>query len=166
MTRNHPEHVMGLHPSSRGFGWILFESAESPFDWGTADVRNGDNDEALRRVAELFRKYRPAVLALEAFEGTRSRRSARIQGLYRSIVREARKQGVTVRIYDRAKLSEVLSGALTRQQIAENIAQRFPSLRHRLPKPRKIWDSERSNTALFAAAACAIACFAEANKAT
>lgn len=158
--------VLGLHPSSRGFGWILFESAESPFDWGTADVRGGDNDEAMRRVAELFKKYDPAVLALEAFEGRSSRRSPRIQALYRTIVREAHRRRMTVKVYARTKLSEVLSGAATRQQIAETIAKRFAALRHRLPKPRKIWDSERSNTALFAAAACAIAYFADTHDGT
>lgn len=160
MTGKGRDRVLGLHPSSRGFGWILFEAADSPFDWGAADIRVGGNDEVLRRVGVLFRKYHPTVLTLEEFDGAGSRRSPRIQALYRLIIRAAECRRIKVWVYPRTKLSDVFPGARTRQQIAAAIAQRLAPLRHRLPKPRRIWDSERSNMALFAAAACALAYFA------
>ncbi|MBV9062721.1 MAG: hypothetical protein JOY77_07305 [Alphaproteobacteria bacterium] len=155
------EQVLGLHPCSRGFGWIFFETPGAPFDWGTADIRGGDNARALAQITSILTKYQPGVLALEEFDGKVSRRRPRIRALYRQIARDAEQRGTTIRIYSREDIRQVFPGASTRQEIADRIAKKIVPLRPRLPKPRKIWDSERSNMALFSAAACALTYFAE-----
>jgi hypothetical protein len=145
--------VLGLHPSSRGFGWVVFDAPLSPFDWGTADIRGG-NHQALLRVDGILARYEPAVVALEEFE--KSRRVPRTIRLCRAIVVRAEQRDIAVHRYTRANIADVLHPARTRQEIAEVVAARIGELQRRLPRPRKIWDGEHPNMALFCAAACLI----------
>jgi len=147
------ELVLGLHPSSRGFGWVVFDAPLSPFDWGTTDIRGG-NCKALLRVDGILARYQPIVLALEEFE--RSRRVLRTVRLCRAIVAHAEQRGIAIHRYTREDISAVLRPARTRQEVAEVVAARIGELQSRLPKPRKIWDGEHPNMALFCATACVI----------
>jgi len=162
MNLTHPNYVLGLHPSSRGFGWVLFEGRAAPFDWGTATIQGDKNPAALARFEELIAKYRPRVLALEAFDAQSARRAGRIRKLYRSVVHRAKTQGIDVRLYTRAQIGGTFAvvGAKTREAIAAAVADQVEALRPRLPKPRKIWESEHPSMALFCAAACALTHYA------
>jgi hypothetical protein len=154
----HKQTVLGLYPSSRGFGWALFEGPSSLFDWSTADVRRDRNAGSISRIEELFDKYGPAVLALETFEKVTTGRAGRIRKLSRDIVRAAQSRGIAVHIYSRAEIAKAFGSesVVPREKIAAAVAERAPALADRLPKPRKIWESESPNMALFAAAACAL----------
>jgi hypothetical protein len=44
-------------------------------------------------------------------------------------------------------------GAHSRYEIAQAVARNAEAIRHRLPKPRRIWESEGRSMALFSAAA-------------
>jgi hypothetical protein len=156
----HSSCVLGLHPSARGFGWALFEGPGHPFDAGTADIRTDKNKQALARIDALLKRYRPKVLALETFEGLGTRRSARIQSLYKDIVKLAAARRVAVRICTRAEIAAALGNARTREEIAAVVAKRFAVFRPRLPKARAIWESEHANMALFCAVGCALAFYA------
>lgn len=162
MNHHTDRRVLGLHPSSRGFGWIFFEGQGPPFDWGTADVRENKNAEALARIEGLIDKYRPHVIAVEAFEGEFTHRGPRVRKLYRSLIQRAARKKVAVQIYSRAQIRAAFAdkGARTREEIAAAVAHRVEPLRPRLPKPRKIWVGEHPSIALFCAAACALACYA------
>jgi hypothetical protein len=131
----------------------VFDARLSPFDWGTADIRGG-NREALLRVDGILARYEPVALALEEYE--RSRRVRRTIRLCRAIVVHAEQRGIAVHRYTRENIGAMLHPARTRQEVAEVVAARIGELQGRLPKPRKIWDGEHPNMALFCAAACAI----------
>jgi len=154
--------VLGLHPSSRGFGWALFEDTLSLLDWGTVDIRRDKNAIALSRIELLLDRHRPAVLAMERHDVVGARRSRRIRRLYFAIVKCAEARDISVECYSRAEISSSrhLEGARTREEIAAAVADRLNVLRPRLPKPRQIWISERSGMSLFCAAACALTYFA------
>lgn len=156
------QYVLGLHPSSRGFGWILFEGPLSPFDWGAVDIRFNRNARALARIEEIMDKYQPEILALEAFEGEEAHRSGRIRKLYRGIIRRAEARRIVVCIYSRPQIRAAFTGtgAQTREEIAAVIAEHIEALRPKLPKRRKIWIGEHPNIALFCAAACALTFYA------
>ena len=160
--KQHTQYVLGLHPSSRGFGWGLFEGPLSPFDWGTVDIRSNKNARALARIEELLDKYQPSVLALEAFDEEAAHRSARVRRLYRGTIQRAEKRDIAVCIHSRTqtRASFADTGARTREEIALAVAKRVEALRPRLPKPRKIWIGEHPGMALFSAAAVAITYFA------
>jgi len=150
--------VLGIHPSSRGFGWVLFENSLSAFDWGTVDIRGDKNARTLIRIGALLDKYQPGALAIEAFDEETSRRAPRIRRLYRALISRAEKRDVAVHRYTRANIRAAFAGsrANTREEIAAAVAQHVEALRPRLPKLRKIWNGEHPNIALFNAAACAL----------
>jgi Holliday junction resolvasome RuvABC endonuclease subunit len=161
MTPN-AETVLGLHPSSRGFGWALFEDAQSLLDWGTVDIRNDKNATALSRIEFLLDKHQPAVLAMERHDAAGTRRSQRIGRLYAAIAERATARGISVQRYSRSEISSSphLKGARTREEVASAVADCLNVLRPRLPKPRPIWVGERSGMSLFCAAACALTYYA------
>ena len=163
MTLKH-EFVLGLHPSSRGFGWILFEGPLSPFDWGTSDIRLNKNRRALAEVEWLLDKYQPRVIAIEAYDNVASRRSVRIRRLCQSTLRRAELRGIDIHVFtrDQIRLTFVHRGVRTREGIAAAVAEHVPILQTRLPKPRKIWVGEHPSQALFSAAACALTYYAAA----
>lgn len=154
--------VLGLHPSSRGFGWVIFEAPFSLLDWGTVDIRDDKNATALNRIETLFDRHAPAVLAMERHDEG-ARRSPRIRQLYLAVIRRAEVRAIAVRRYTRAQISRSrhLKGASTREEVAAAVAICLDVLRHRLPKPRQIWIGERPGMSLFCAAACALAYFDE-----
>lgn len=158
----HPPYVLGLHPSSRGFGWILFEGPLSPFDWGAVEVRGNKNALALGRIEKLLDKYQPGVLVLEDFEDEGAQRSGRIRDLCCGVLRLAAARRIPVCLYTRDRIRTAFAGsrARTREEIAAAIAGQVEPLRPRLPKRRKIWVGEHPSIALFCAAACALAYYA------
>jgi hypothetical protein len=153
--------VLGLHPSSRGFGWALFEEPPSLLDWGTVDIRRDKNAIALRRIESLLDRHQPAVLAMERHDAVVARRSQRIRRLYLAVAKRAEIRDIRVQCYSRAEISSSrhLNGAHTREDVAAAVADCLNVLRPRLPKPRQIWVGERSGMSQFCAAACALTYF-------
>lgn len=152
------ERVLGFHPSSRGFGWVLFEGPFAPVDWGLVSAGIDKNASCLRRLERLLDRFTPETLVLEAYDGATTRRARRIADLCRAVRRAADDRGIETPVYSRADIREAFSevGAPTRREIAEAVAQHCEAFRHRLPKPRRPWESEDARGALFAAAAVAL----------
>lgn len=156
------EFVLGIHPTARGFGWVLFESAASPFDWGTVEADGRKHRKTLARLDALLERYQPSVLVLEQIDGDASRRGRRTKRLAAAMITLAKARNIQVALFTRAEIAAALSGSRgrTRAQIAEFVASNIDALRDRLPAKRKIWESESPNLALFSAAACALTWFA------
>ncbi len=153
--------VLGFHPSGRGFGWAVFESPFLPIDWGLASARVDKNTVCLKRVEQLLRRYTPEILVMEIYDRERSRRHRRIAGLCAAVRALAEDRGVEVLVYTRLEVREAFAEvkARTRQEIAEAVARHLDVFRHRLPPPRRPWESEDARGALFAAAALALTHF-------
>jgi len=150
--------VLGLHPSTRGFGWVLFEKRFAPLDWGVVEKRTGTkNVQCLFAIGQILERYKPDVLSLEDYETPP--RSPRIRQLCRSVVSTAEGRNIEVCIYGRAEIGGVFAqwNAASRYEIARVIAQRIAPFRARLPKARAAWDNEKPGMSLFNAAAVATA---------
>lgn len=167
--------VLSVYPTSRGFAFVLFESAEAPFDWGVKQIRKRKkNQKSLDLVEKLLDRYHPEALVIE--EPTKqSKRSERIMRLYKMILHLAGVKQVLVFRYTRQDVRECFAsvGAKTKYEIAQAIATQIPCFMHRLPPVRKIWMSEDSRQSLFDAAALGVVHYAkressaeEANAAT
>ena len=154
--------VLAVHPTSRGFGWVLFEGPTSPFDWGTVEVEDDKHDGSLERIGDLIKRYQPDVLALEAFDDKAAQRAGRIRLIAKDIVALGEGKGIEVAVLPRAAIRSAFaaSGARTREEIAEAIALHLEPLRHRLPPRRKIWVGEHPCLSIFSAAACGLAYYA------
>ncbi len=158
--------VLGFHPFTHGFGWILLESPTMPLDWGVVEKRKDRNARCLARFERLLDRYKPAVVAMEAFRAPDAARAARICELCEAIAAQSRTRKITVRVYRRSAIALGFPGAASRHQIAVQISERLPGLNLRLPKKRAIWESERPGMALFNAAAVALTHYAKTTKAT
>jgi Holliday junction resolvasome RuvABC endonuclease subunit len=148
--------VLGIHPTSRGLGWIVFEGPFSPHDWGNALARRGDkNAKCIVHVEKLLARFEPDTIVFEAFEKRRSARADRIALLGRAITALAADRGIEVAIFTRGEVKACFAsvGAVSRQQIAEAVSRHLPALAHRVPKPRRPWESDHPRMALFSAAA-------------
>ena len=159
------ETVLAVHPFDRGFGWILFEEPYVPLDWGVVERRYRRNEQCLTVVRGLVLRYRPVVLALEAFDLPPRPRAARIRRLCRSIVKLAALNGVEVSVHARRDVHAVM-GQSTRYAIAATVAQRIEPIRSRLPTKRAVWESERPNMSLFSAAAVGLTYYASRDQPT
>lgn len=148
--------TLAIHPVSHGFGWIAFEGPFAPYDWGLVIVRGADkNARCLRKAERLLDRFKPETLVLEAFEKRRSARADRITLLGRGLVALAAERSVEVAVYTRGEVKACFAsvGAVSRQEVAEAVSRSVPGLTHRLPKPRRPWQTENPRMALFSAAA-------------
>lgn len=147
--------TMGVHPSSRGFGWVIYEGPFSPYDWGLVKPAHDKHTACVRKLERLLDKYQPDALVLECWDRHRAVRSTRIGRMCRAFASLAATRGIELAVYSRTQVQTSFAsvGANTRYEIAEAVARQAECLRHRLPPKRRAWDSEDPRMALFSAAA-------------
>lgn len=153
--------VLAVHPTARGFGWVLFEAPLSPVDWGMVFATPGRNERLLNRFERLLQRYEPSVLVLEAFESGVACRADRIQRLCRSLIHLAACRGMDTPVYSKAVVRTCFAsvGAVTRYEIAEVIRQQIDAFKHKPLRKRRTWDNLDSRQSLFDAAALAMTYF-------
>lgn len=158
--------VLAVHPTRRGFGWVLLGPGGMPLDWGIASAKAKRNARSFVRFERLLARYEPSHLVLEKFEGPVSRRATRIQHLCQWMIQLAAWKGANATVYSRAAIRLVFAsvGAQTRDEIALAVAERYDELKPRLPRRRdKVWYGEHPRMALFSAAAVGITHIAMTN---
>jgi hypothetical protein len=162
-TRHKRGLVLAIHPTSRGFGWALFESALKPVDWGLASIKVRRSARSIARFERLLDRYAPKVVVFEEFEEHPARRANRIQRMCRQMIGLASGRGLYTPIYSRETIRETFesSGARTRRDIALSVAEQIEVFRRRLPRERKYQgESEDVRQSLFDAVALALTYFA------
>ena len=147
--------IFALHATDRGFGYVVFEGPFTPYDWGNVWAKGDKNGICLRRIEQMLDRFTPEALLLEAFGKGSSLQSDRIVRLYRAIIDLAGARSVDVHVYSRADIKGAFRtvGATTRQEIAQAVARHVEAFRHRLPSPRKPWESVDRRMAMFNAGA-------------
>lgn len=152
--------VLALYPTSRGFGFALFQGERSLIDWGIKDIRWKDkNFLAMHLVKKLIERYAPDVIVIEDTTPKKSRRHDRIRILYKLIVQHAKAKQIDVHRFTRGAMHEHFS-VHTKYAVAEAVAREIPMLAARLPPKRKAWMSEDARQSLFDAVALGIVYFA------
>lgn len=159
-------HVLGIHPTSRGFGWIVFDGPDLAVDWAAVEVSGDKNARSLLRIDAVLDQYRPRVLTFESLETKGVQRAPRVRRLLKAIVKRAVRHGIQIQPYSRAQIRQTFaaSGVHTREQIAAAVADQIEALRARWPGPRKVWLGEQHNLGLFCAAACVLTYYARAHE--
>jgi hypothetical protein len=153
------ELVLAVFPSTRGFGYAVFEGGRSLIDWGVKTVCPFQkNLKSLEAIRELSTFYCPDVVVLEDYDGQGSRRAKRIRTLINLIAVHAAGEGTRTASFSRAEVRACF-GLNTKREIAEAIAREFPELGPRLPPVRKIWMSEDRRMGIFDAVSLAITFF-------
>jgi hypothetical protein len=151
--------VLAVFPSTRGFGYALFEGPHALVDWGVKNARcSQKNRESLQKLRELLAFYHPDVVVLEDYQGRGSRRAKRVQTLIKLTAALASQEGITAASFSRAEVRSRF-GLNTKRKIAEAVVREFPELEPRLPPIRKIWMSEDPRMSIFDAVSLAITFF-------
>lgn len=153
--------VLAIDPVNRGYGFVVFEGPERLIDWGVARVVQNSYSGSLDRIDALIDHYRPDGVILEDCKDKWSRRGLRARRLIGAITRLARARGLELHTVSRTGVRKAFAdaGAVTKEEIAAEIASRFPELAPRLPPPRKVWMPEDRRMAIFDAASFALAYF-------
>ena len=154
--------VLAVHPTSKGFGWVLFEGPLVPVDWGIASAKVNRSAKSMSRFKQLLDQYQPSALILEKFDEDDSRRGERIRELAQTMRGFASNRDMDTSIYSRQEVSTVVTGnaKASRHTAARAVSERLPILQHRLPNARKLWQSEDDRQCLFDAAALGITHYA------
>jgi len=154
--------VLAIHPTSKGFGWVLFEGPLVPVDWGIASAKVNRSAKCMARFKQLLDQYQPSALILEKFDGDSSRRGERIRELAQTMRGFASNRDMDTAIYSKQEVSTVVTGdtKASRHAVARAVSERIPILEHRLPEARKLWQSEDDRQCLFDAAALGITHYA------
>lgn len=161
------EIVLAVFPSTKGFGFAVFEGPKSLVDWGVKHIRGKrKNAECLQKVRALLAFYHPDTLVVRSCASDGKRRSRRIEGLVEALGAIARQERCQHKAFRRADIQDCFSrrGARTKREIAQAIARLFPELELRLPPVRRIWMSEDARMSIFDAAALGMTFFHTAKK--
>lgn len=156
--------VLALYPTSRGFGYVLFEGPESPYDWGVKLFSGRmKNEKCLEAIRFLIDRHQPFAIAIEDVSEGGVRRSPRIRRLYLKIANLAENEHIEVNRYTKRMIQTAFrsTGAKTKHEIAEAIGAHIPAFKHRLPPERKPWMSEDSRMSLFDAAALGLTYYSD-----
>ena len=162
MTAAHDIGVtLAIVPTSRGFGFIVFENPDLPMDWGVKDVRANKLRDCLLKARVLMHMLQPSVLVVEDTDHPSSRRSKRVKIVIEKFAELAQQRGITVVRCSRHDMLDVFGrlGARSKDDVAAVVARMVPELAPRLPARRRIWESEHYAMAIFEAAALALTYF-------
>lgn len=156
---NTPTRIFSLDPTTKGFGYAVFELPFRLVEWGLTRVAGDKYAGALFRFEKLLSRFRPDAVILEDAEAPGSRRQPRVRQLIDALAKLARERGIVVYTIARSKVLACFSSpesAATKQSIARNLTERFPELAERLPRPRKPWQTEDERMSIFDALALAV----------
>jgi Holliday junction resolvasome RuvABC endonuclease subunit len=150
--------ALAIHPTSRGFGWVLFEGPLRPVDFGIVSAKVNRSAQCMTRFEEILDRYQPTALILEKYGAKDSKRSERIRILAQSMRGFAGNRDMDTLVYSRAEVASAVTGRpkASRHAVALAAAEQLPTLDHRLPNARMLWQSEDNRQCLFDAAALGI----------
>ncbi|MBI1784309.1 hypothetical protein HYR69_04120 [Candidatus Sumerlaeota bacterium] len=157
-TTPKPHRILAIDPSTKGFGFVVLEAPEKLVDWGIKEAQGNKNAHCRRQISFLVDFYQPDLIVLEDITHG-SRRCDRVRELILEIHEFGREHNLQTRSVSKADLRKTFesTGATTKDDIAKVLAERFPELALRLPVPRRPWDGQNPNMAIFGAVGMAVA---------
>src|SRR5437867_5300547 len=99
--------ILGIAPSTRGFGFALLEGLNALVDWGVKSIEGDKNTGSVARVKAMIAHYEPDVLVLENTLVKPFHRAKRIRLLTRRIASVANSQNVRVVLLTRNQVRRV-----------------------------------------------------------
>lgn len=152
---------LAIAPVSRGFGLVVIDSLGTPLDWRVKEIQENPkrkNAQCVLEVDKLIEAHRPQVLVLENHRAPGSKKRKRVAELLDVLTELATDSGVATAVYGPREIRAALglSPGANKDKIAAEVSKRVPILRSRVPKLRRLWESERYAMPLFMAAALAL----------
>lgn len=160
-NNNHPR-ILAIDPRSRRFGFAILEGHRELLEWGVKNYRVSADNVGLvvqKRIAPLFSLFAPEVIVLRHIARSAHDESSLHKFVMNVIEDEARRHTAELVTVGRDELHRTFGNAVTKCQIASQVALLFPELTWTLPPVRKSWMSEHHSMTIFGAVALGLAYF-------
>lgn len=151
--KRRPLRLLAIDLTAKGFGFALLDARLGLLDWGFSSCPAADDVVFLARVSARIDRGRPTALVLENFAPIRGREAAVHRQRLAITLAEERQIGLC---QVSQKIVQGVLGPGTKTQIAKVVAERFPELRHRMPRDRTRWATEDERMHIFDALALAV----------
>ena len=151
--------ILTIDPTVKGYAYAVLEGPDALIEWGTAQVApKHKNLACLQSIEQKIIRYQPDSLVLEDCRGKHSRRRERVERLLRGASYLGERHGLRRWRVSRSRVETAFGngGRINKQKIAEAIAEKFPVLKARLPRIRKIYMSEDERMSIFDALSFAL----------
>lgn len=151
--------VMGIYPTTHGFGWAVFEGPLSLVGHGLFTEYRHQRDRCVQQADRLLGHFRPGTVVFPETAPEATRRHPLVHEMAGALRGIAEDQGAEVVVLSREDVLGVFApeGAVTRAEVALAVAAQVPALALRLPKPRRFDDGEAKALAMYDAAALVLA---------
>jgi hypothetical protein len=154
-----PARILAIDPTTKGFGYVLFELPFHLAAWGRAYVDIAGPAGTVSRLESLLEEHKPELVVFEDMKAAGSLRRRRVRGLMADLVKCVRTHSIPVRTVSRLAVHRRFAPEgekITKRAIAEMLVKYFPELAAELPRPRKVWESESDHMAVFDALSFAV----------
>lgn len=149
-----PLRILAIDLTAKGIGFVLIDARLGLLDWGFSALPADDDAVFLERVSIRIERGHPTALVLENFAPIKGREGAmHRRDLAIALAADLRIGSCQVS----QKVVQRILGLRTKAQIAKALAERFPELRHRMPRERTCWSTEDERMHIFDALALAVA---------
>jgi RNase H-fold protein (predicted Holliday junction resolvase) len=158
-TTTRPTRVIAIDPTTKGFGYAILDLPLHLVAWGMAHIEGEKRSGAIARFVSLLDQFRPDAVVLEDTTAPGSRRYPRVRDLLEALAKVARERGLEVHTVSRLAVIACFSSKeerATKHTIAKTLAVAFPELAEKVPKKRKIWQSEDERISVFDALSLAV----------
>ena len=158
-TPTRPTRILAIDPTTKGFGYAILDLPLHLIAWGMAHVKGEKRSGAIVRFEALLDQFRPDAVVLEDTTAQGSRRYPRVSDLLERLGKIARARGIQVHIISRLAVIAYFSskdGHATKHSIAKTLAVAYPELTEKVPKKRKIYQSEDERISVFDALSLAV----------
>src|SRR5579863_4282657 len=157
-TPTQPTRILALDPTTKGFGYVILDLPSHLVAWGMAHVKGEKRTGAIFRFEALLDQFRPDAVVLEDTTAEGSRRYPRVSDLLETLGKIARERGLEVQTVSRHAVVARFSKdeAATKHSIAKTLAEDYPQLAEKVPRKRKIYQSEDERIAVFDALSLAV----------
>lgn len=159
--------ILALYVRPRRFGFAVFKGARKLLDWGGSSYRDDELlSQVSKRIRALLTIYGPSAVVVQQVPRSEQRRYGNLHPILNTIRKQAARHSATVASVGREEVCRAFRsfGTSTKYQIAAQVAVFFPVLLWKLPPPRKAWQTEHHNMAIFDAAALGLAYLSQFEK--
>jgi RNase H-fold protein (predicted Holliday junction resolvase) len=153
-----PKRVLALDVRTNKIGFAVFEAPTSLLDWGVRSFEK--SSKALRssfadRLSVLLAFYDPVaiVIRIRSYQlPSHNRAQGKIMAIIKSELRRCSKRSVIITT-KQVRRAFAKNGKISKHDIAVRVADRFQELSWKLPRRRKIYQSEPTAMLVFDAVA-------------
>jgi ribosomal protein L7Ae-like RNA K-turn-binding protein len=158
MVKISESRVLALDIIPKGIAFAVLEGPHRLYDSGVAYVSVPSKHEYVEKTESLLLRYFPDVLIVEDTEAAGFQKGPRADRVIKRLELLALAKSVPVVKVSRKEVLSVFK-TKNKHETAEKVVQMFPSLKRRLPDPRRSWQSETERINIFDAAAFALTAY-------